>query len=586
MRDFSRVCKNIVIAFLAVLTLPLLSACGAEKQGENLYNQDLPVLNRTNHPVNDSDEVMPDLKEIEKKEKVEEGGLLQWDDRYLYTVKGNQLLIAQIMPVDEMKILQVVEIEDGFYPVDLFVEGRHLALIGTVEKDRAVYEDSVEQDRAFFTPASVKALVYEIDDYFQLQLKRKVLLEGRYLSSRRVGAVLYLIANRSRSYHPSEGDQKEVWSAFFDTASAENPAVIDVPEIHYFPYYVEPEYLLVASFNMLQHEQKAQIAAYLGAGEYVYASPKNLYVAVTQYNPKNPLIVAPEQERVNPLGSLTLDEHTSIYKFAIQDGKLVFKGQGTVPGTLLHRYSMDEQEGKLRIVTTKGNPWVEGEGGARQQLYLLDETLSIAGKLEEIAPGEQLTTLCFLDKEIFLVTFQEESTLHRIAIETDSKVLNLTKIMHFPGYYNLLYPYGDRSLLGLGKDKGILLSFFDLSDPDQPVSNEKFVERVGHYGSDTPLFRDQHSLFIGKDSKIIAFPVKITEEDKEKEAFFGFYVYRFDEEKGFHLMGKIEEAQKDWEEGWTGRIFTIEKNFYTVSPSKVQVFGLEQLEYRGELRFP
>ncbi|KAB2952387.1 hypothetical protein F9B85_09540 [Heliorestis acidaminivorans] len=576
MKKLLRGWKKSTLVLYSLLTILLITACGAEEEGQKVYKPDLPALSLPQEEARQEHQL--DISQRTLK-VVEEGDLFQEEGPYLYMLKRGQLIIVQTYPLEEMKIVYCQEMEDNFYPLELYLKDRQLVLVGTVEKERAVY-----QADSYYGPATVKALIFDIAESGEIEVKREVMVDGRYISSRRIGDKIYLFANRSSSgYRASEGEKKATYS-FVDSAMADNPGVIDDPEIHYFPYFVEPEYLTVASFSIVQHEQKAEIASYLGAGEYVYASEDSLYVAVTQYTPKAPLILAPEQEKVGSIEPANFEEYTSIFKFAIKDNKMVFKGQGNVPGTLLNRFAMVEKEGNLWIVTTKGNPWATGEKGAKQQFYILDETLSILGKVEELAPEEQLAAVAFSSHFAYLVTFQEQATFYVIdGLYPEQPTLSAK--LPISSYSNYLHPYGDHILLGFGREKGIRFSALDLTDKAKPV--EKFLEIIGQYGSDTTIFRDSRPLFFSKDNEIIAFPVTIRQiEGIEDEKFFqGVYLYRYDEEKGLKHWGKIPQSREKKDEAVFG-IFEEGDNLYLLSESKLQVFGIDKLDYRSELTIP
>ena len=96
----------------------------------------------------------------------------------------------------------------------------------------------------------------------------------------------------------------------------------------------------------------------------------------------------------------TQDQQTQVYRFSLSNGKTVYKGSGSVPGTLLNQFSMDEFNGYFRIATTKGEPWSSRENTSKNNLYVLDADLKIVGQVEDIAPGEQIYSVRFMGNRV------------------------------------------------------------------------------------------------------------------------------------------------------------------------------------------
>ena len=58
---------------------------------------------------------------------------------------------------------------------------------------------------------------------------------------------------------------------------------------------------------------------------------------------------------------------TDIHRFDIRDPDVAaYDMSGHVDGTLLNQFAMDEHDGNLRVATTTGAPWVEGQGAVRE----------------------------------------------------------------------------------------------------------------------------------------------------------------------------------------------------------------------------
>lgn len=84
-------------------------------------------------------------------------------------------------------------------------------------------------------------------------------------------------------------------------------------------------------------------------------------------------------------------------------------------------------------------------------LYVLDMSLRVVGKVENLAPGERIYSVRFMGGKAYLVTFKKVDPLFVVELENpvEPRVLGQLKI---PGYSSYLHPYDDTHLIGLGKD--------------------------------------------------------------------------------------------------------------------------------------
>lgn len=400
-------------------------------------------------------------------------------------------------------------------------------------------------------------------------------------------------------------------------------APIPLDRIHYFPDFIEPNYLLIGAVD-LADDAAMDVQVYLGSGQNVYASQEHLYTAVTRYG-KPPF--APLGQ---PLAGAAIprlaEASTDIYKFALLPGEVKFLAQGSVPGTIVNAFSMDEYDGHFRIATTTGYPWGEGDLQSKNHLFVLDENLRPAGSVEDIAPGERIYAVRFMGKRAYMVTFRTVDPLFAIDLSDPAspEVLGALKI---PGYSNYLHPYDENHLIGFGKDTtevtwkdadgnaigtnafylGMKVSLFDVTDVENPI--EKHVVTIGDRGTHSDLLTNHKALLFDREKgNLLAFPVDLYEvrgrtggavpEDGRPPAYGTFsyqgaYVYSLDPVRGFELRGRITHLDDDellkagqfWHNGdrFIRRILYIGDTLYTVSDTAIKASALGDLSEIGML---
>ncbi|HHY05405.1 MAG TPA: copper amine oxidase, partial [Clostridia bacterium] len=564
---------------------------------------------------------------------VDEADLVKTDGEYIYQVNQGKVIILKAYPATEMKVVSTITFADENYrPLEIYIDDQYLVVIGSSHND---YGDApVAKMRAEiwpprYTQNRVKALIYDLQDKSKLTKIREVEIDGRYLSSRKIGSYLYLVANDPLDYYrilekPMGGDAEvegteQVVPTYRDTAVQEDFIPVPYQDIRYIPPVAEANYLVIAGLDLAQQDQAVQISTYLGAGDNLYVSQDNLYVALRKYDYRR-LEVGASVKRIMPLPA---EEKTLVYKFSLDRGKVTYLAKGEVPGTLLNQFSLDENKEYLRIATTRGNTWGTGENLSQNNVYVLDESMSIVGKIENIAPGERIYSARFMGERAYLVTFKDTDPLFVLDLQkpTEPRILGALKI---PGYSDYLHPYDENHLIGFGKDtieisnkdsrgnvinsqayyQGMKLALFDVSDVQKP--RELFKEVIGERGTDSELLRNHKALLFDQQKELLAFPVTVMEIQGEKVnrnfpaygqfVFQGAYVYQLNLQDGFKLRGKIthltaEDALKAGlytsnSASEIKRILYIKDTLYTLSEGMVKAHGLVDLAERKAVQLP
>lgn len=535
-------------------------------------------------------------------EGVDEADLVKTCGEYIYQVNDAGVIITKAYPAEDMKVIKTLNFDEGFRPLEIYVDNEHLVVIGSTRHD-FYFDKKVRKEICIYPPpreSTTRAVIYSIKDKNNITKMREVDVDGRYVSSRKIDKSVYLVANKGINYHIME--DKVPAPSYRDSNSHKDFRKIDYKDIHYLPDCVSPNYILVCGFNLDAPEKEAEVYTYLGAGDNIYASRDNLYVAAAKYEPGNDV----------PLPQAPPEENTVVYKFALDKGSVKYTGKGEVPGHILNQFSMDEYKGYFRIATTRGQVWRTGEYTSRNNLYVLEPGMEITGKVEDIAPGERIYSTRFMGDRAYMITFKKVDPLFVIDLKdpANPKILGKLKI---PGYSDYLHPFDENHIIGFGKDtvevkdgntayyQGMKLAIFDVSDVKHP--EEMFKEIIGDRGTDSELLRNHKALLFSKDKNLLAFPVTVMEINNKfpgkdyirhgQFTFQGAYVYHVSLEKGFVLRGKITHLTgSDYLKSGSGwydsdknirRVLYIGDNLYTLSDSMIKVHDLHTMKEKNNL---
>src|SRR5665648_160106 len=601
---------------------------------------------------------------------VDEADIIKNDGQYIYQVNNQELIVTLAYPANPMSIVSRIGFKQGeFTPLELYVDDHYLVLVGnayyqeahdtpTVQPQGNGTKYSINLYPPEFTRSTSKVIIYDLADKTNLKKLREVELDGTYMSSRKVGSSLYLIANKYLdTYQIMEQGGEPALPTYRDTVGSGELATITYNDIHYFPNSVEPNYLLIAGLDLDQRDKEMQVSTYLGSGQNIYASTSNLYVAVTQQQ----LIDQPNQPATKPSASSSIPQDlpmplpkpmplpapesstsaiapkqiipntikttTTLYKFGLVQGGTTFKAKGEVPGTILNQFAMDEDKGYFRIATTTGEIWRTDKLTSKNNVYILDEALKLTGKIEDIAPGEQIYSVRFMGDRGYLVTFKSVDPFFVLDLKNPASpiILGALKI---PGFSDYLQPYDENHIIGFGKEtvelsqnnsegippdasmgstafyQGLKLAVFDVTDVTQPV--EMFKTIIGDRGTDSEVLHNHKALLFDKEKGILSFPVTLMEVKNPSVAnsgkgfpeygqftYQGAYVYHFDLLKGFTLRGKITHLKdgdllksgQNYINGFNAieRIIFIKDNLYTISKHMIKANDLASLQEKNSL---
>ncbi|ACA59655.1 beta-propeller domain-containing protein [Candidatus Desulforudis audaxviator] len=559
---------------------------------------------------------------------VDEADIVKTDGRYIFQVNKQRVMMIRAYPHREMAVKKVIEFADEWFnPLEIYLDAEHLVVVGTSARPgRAVHPH-----HPYPIYGTVKTLVFDVRDKDNITRVREVEVDGNYVSSRKIDKNVYLVANKYPDYYMFREFglpvKEGLTPAYRDSLAGNRFENVKCTDVCYFPGFREPNYLLVAGFN-LNEKKEVEIGTYLGAGENIYVSRANLYVAATerQYGPIMPVpglrepapaVVPDRVPAIMP--PLEPREQTTVYRFALKDGDVTYTGKGQVPGTVLNQFSMDEYDGHFRVATTL-NTWGPD---SRNALYVLDRDLGICGRVEDIAPGERIYSARFMGPRAYMVTFKTTDPLFVLDL-ADPKKPAILGALKIPGFSNYLHPYDEHHLIGFGKDaveatgkeggrevplgfayeQGMKLALFDVTDVKNPV--EKFAIGIGDRGTHSEVLNNHKALWFHQEKNLFAFPVTVAEIKRRTGAtppweygtfvFQGAYVYELTLERGFVLKGRITHlTDADYMKSgnwWPGsdrdvnRILHINDNLYTLSNGLVKVNDLNTLAEKRSLALP
>lgn len=510
---------------------------------------------------------------------VDEADIVKVDGNYIYYVSNKKLVIIDAhTPEASEKISEINYKDTNFNPREVYVKGQKIIVIGN-EYDNSCKTEAISTEDVTATdiervqeskPKSGMR-IYDISNIKEPKETRRVMIEGNYISSRMIEDNIYYVANKYiatsniQKNKMEDLDEDKYKPVYQDTAVSQEEKCINYDLIYYFPETQDSSYLMLAGLNINNNEE-AEIRTFLGAGQYIYSSEKNMYIATnkTTYGK----------------GYEVLGGTTHLLKIELNNGKFNFKAECNIDGQVNNQFSMDENKDTFRIATTTGNIWVDET--TANNLYILNDKLEEIGRVENFGKEEKIYSVRYVENKAYVVTFKQTDPLFVIDLSKSTKpqILGELKI---PGYSTYLHPYDDTHLIGFGYDtkengtrvitNGLKMSMFDISDFNNPQELFKISIGDSKYTYSELLYNHKALLF-SKEKDIIAFPLYSSSGRKTNSRAA---IYNIDLEKGFSLKGEISNVTNKYEEN-VKRIVFANDTFYTFSDSLVKVANMDTLE--------
>jgi inhibitor of cysteine peptidase len=537
---------------------------------------------------------------------VDEADTVKTDGSYIYTISKKAQSYGYAMSTygaaesdkavfivdadsDDARVVSKIDIDSNVEPAGLFLTSDSNRLVVIASKYQYYLYGSARGDE--ITPMIMPSYnadvysfiyVYDVSNKANPTLTRNLTVSGSYFNSRMIGDNVYVVVSQTAWVN---NDVVSLPVAYEDDVAYDSS-----PESVYYADMNDTSYTFTSFYGLDINNDAidaTNMTVLMGGASTMYVSPDNLYVTYTGWDQ-------------------TSGQYTSIYRVAINGLQLSLAAQGGVPGYTINQYSMDEYNGYFRIAT---NWYSETQ---INNVYVLDSDLTVTGKLEGLAPNEDLHSTRFMGNRCYIVTYETTDPLFVIDLSNPTAPMVLGELK-IPGYSDYLHPYDETHLIGVGKDavveddnayyQGVKLALFDISDVNNPVQVSTIT--IGDRGSDSEALYNPKAFLFDKSKNLLVIPVSyaVVSESAKADAYNrasaygttlwqGAYVYTANEE-GFTLKGTVTHLNatllgndgylkdpSDYynsQNQWITRSLYIGNVLYTVSNSEVKLNSLSDL---------
>ena len=451
-------------------------------------------------------------------EGVDESDIAKIDGSYIYTVEDKYIVITDIRDGKLEEVTRFLPKDCGAADrvMEIYVDGDQLILVvqgyetslgesskAGSDKENSDKESSDEEiavsdaseDRAFCYKMNGKSTtqiqVYSIVDRKNPEFEGRLIQDGYYNTSRKIGDVVYLFTQYNMTSDvTSYVEKKHGVEDLKEGNGVSSLAEAVIPKVNgekvaaseiYLPESSGESGILVSSLDVNKPDKVLDSKLVISGYAQTYISKDALYLYEEDYD-----------------GAMI----TNIAKFALDEGRISGVAAAAVSGYVRDTFAINASDGYLRVLTTDYS--TEDEVNA---LYILDENMKLTGQLTGIAPGEEIYAARFMGNTGYFVTYRNTDPLFTVDLSDPAKpeIIGELKVTGFSEY---LHFWDDTHLLGIGYEsdentgniENIKLSMFNIENPGEVTEEAKLVLKDVDYSE---ALYDYKSVIISKDKNLI-----------------------------------------------------------------------------------
>lgn len=452
-------------------------------------------------------------------EGVDESDIAKIDGSYIYTVEDKYIVITDIRDGKLEEVTRFLPKDCGAADrvMEIYVDGDQLILVvqgyetsldesskAGSDKENSDKESSDEEiavsdaseDSAFCYKMNGKSTtqiqVYSIVDRRNPEFEGRLIQDGYYNTSRKIGDVVYLFTQHHMTSDVVGYVEKE-YTSVIPKVNGEKVAAGEI----YLPESSGESGILVSSLDVNKPDKVLDSKLVISGYAQTYISKDALYLYEEDYD-----------------GAMI----TNIAKFALDEGRISGVAATAVRGYVRDTFAINASDGYLRVLTTDYS--TEDEVNA---LYILDENMKLTGQLTGIAPGEEIYAARFMGNTGYFVTYRNTDPLFTVDLSDPEKpeIIGELKVTGFSEY---LHFWDDTHLLGIGYEsdektgniENIKLSMFNIENPGEVTEEAKLVLKDVDYSE---ALYDYKSVIISKDKNLIGLVCEDYSSSRTKQTY-------------------------------------------------------------------
>ena len=440
------------------------------------------------------------------------------DGKYIYSLSDYSSISIAKADKGELEYISEIEFKKDY---EKLYEGREL---GTnvkfyIHEDKLIVifstyipDENMEDiyycknyNSSYMAEYNTCIMQYDLSNISKPKLSSHNAVDGSYISSRKVDKYLYLITDKYVDISLNDGEELEDGQQRVENECIPKVNNVEIPcKCIYIPEDLTNynNYKVITAFEIGNDLELTDSAAFLSSDNLywgdseieIYMSAENIYLYSRVFNSEG------MSKELGP-NEIQLLYSTKIWKYGYNDGDIEFKANTEFKGELLNQFSLDENNGYLRLVSNVTEYQAVPQNGDSTKVtgismnetsavYIFDENLNVCGSIEGIAENEEIYSARFMGDYGYFVTFERTDPLFVVDLSNPNNPVILDELK-IPGFSEYLHMWDENLLFGVGKEAdeagntlGFKIAMYDVTDKENIFEITKYVDE-GLWASDS-----------------------------------------------------------------------------------------------------
>jgi inhibitor of cysteine peptidase len=537
---------------------------------------------------------------------VDEGDLVKTDGKVIVIV-NNQII--RIIDVATSNVVSKIEYkytdkDTKFYnPAEIFLYKDKLVVLGSISQYNGnVYPMAKDMmiGRPFWIGyQDAYAAVYDLSDLSKPVLLKNYEMTGGYYSARLTDNELMILSNQYNiMLYATDGKETVNDPIVKETVGNTSVSSIDTKTAFALPGKSGDSFVNILKVD-LDTFAEPKLSSYLGSIQTIFVDKDNLLIAQYRYVVTNQATY--EGKTV-----------TDLLRFDINS--LVLKADASIEGYLLNQFSLDIFDGSIRVAATQ---WTK-EGKSSNSVHVFNMALEAQSSIVNLAPGETIRAVRFIEDKGYVVTFENVDPLFVIDL-SNPKAIKLTGELKVPGFSTYLHPLSKTVLFGIAEDLevvpmsdqygnkwnsvnrfGLKISLFDVSDPSKPleIASKRVLGQNGYseasYNHRAVVYdTDKELLYLPFTDSDYTTQVCQTYPGKEGTGDYTYCSYKMESgvkvlritPTGITIVKSIVVAANNDYTNLVYRVVYVGNKLYAITYSGVMIYDRDTFELLSTVKF-
>ncbi len=487
---------------------------------------------------------------------VDEGDIIKTDGNYLYIANADSNKSISIVDVTGEKMAEAsqIDLKDNEVAEEIYIVDDKLVVVGRLQKEIMTngnkysrYE--IATDCIGYVESDTFVKVYDISDRKAPKLVNEYSQQGGYNNSRMIGTKLYAISTYNVNVYNDDYRDGCIPEITVDDTCEKIPA----DSIYLIEESKSTTYAVITTLDVSE-KKEPESTAILGNCGNLYASSKGLFLCEGANDEK-------------------YQEITKIYRFEYTDSGVKHMAEGKVNGYINDQFSMSYDGKYFRIATTFNKTTVDGDSVSMSvddrvnNLYILNNSMQIVGKVEDLAKGELIKSVRFVGNMAYVVTFRQTDPLFVIDLN-DPENPTVKGELKIPGFSEYLHPITENLLVGVGRDGTMTgengdckVSLFDVSNPYEPKESSVLKITQGAYCYSQISYNHKVYITLSENEFAVPFTVDYYVNNGDIKPSGDYYIRYKITADGLCEVARYQVGNRDL---WIMGATYVENTFYVV----------------------